>query len=198
MLFRSPMLTDPDTDKYKSYKEQFTTVLEFSQALDCRNVVIQPGKLLAGWTFQESRDLLAERLAELGKMAARHDIRLSLEPHKDCIIENPGDALSLIKEVFPHAGCCYDPSHFTMQGIDLENTRGLLDYTYHVHIRNASIGKMQEVSEKGLVDYRWLYESLLECGYDQYLAIEYFNLFDPDLVETRIVKKVFEDFGCEL
>ena len=193
-----PMLTDPDREKYKTYTDQFKKVLEFSRALDCRNVVIQPGKLLAGMTFQESRDLLAGRIVELGEMAARFDLRLSLEPHKDCIIENPEDALKLLKDVYPLVGCCYDPSHFAMQGIALEKMRELLDYTYHVHIRNASLGKMQEVSDKGLVDFRWLYTSLLECGYDQYLAIEYFNQFDPDLVETRKLKKVFLDFGCEL
>lgn len=194
--FRSA-LTDPDPEKHKDYLDQFKTVIAYASALKCENVVVQPGKIMAGMTFLECRNRLAGRLVELGEIACRNNIRLSIEPHKDCVIENPEDALCLLKEVYPSVGCCYDPSHFVMQGIDLHKTRDLIEYTYHVHVRNAAVSKMQEVTEKGIVNFKWLYDALKESTYDQYVTVEYFNDFDPDLKETRKVARIFEDFGCD-
>ena len=112
-----------------------------------------------------------------GKLADHDHIKLAIEAHKDCIVEKPDDALRVIQELYPLVGCCYDPSHFTMQDIALYRTRALLDYTYHVHARDASVGNMQEVHKKGAVDFEWLYDSLKECDYKGFVSIEYFNQF---------------------
>jgi sugar phosphate isomerase/epimerase len=188
-------LTDPSEESFIEYNKHFQAVLDFARACDCHTVVIQPGKLQDGLIFYRCRNILTQHLGYLGKTAMEQGIKLAIEPHKDSIVEKPDDVLRVIQDLYPLVGCCYDPSHFVMQDIPSYQTRALLDYTYHVHIRNAAHNQMQAKMEDGLVDMQWVYDSLKECDYNQFLSIEYFNEFDSDLVETQKLFELFEKFG---
>jgi sugar phosphate isomerase/epimerase len=85
-----------------------------------------------------------------------------------------------------------------MGDIPLRRTEGLLDYTVHVHVRNASLGKMQDTMANGNMDIEWLVSALKAHGYEGALSIEYFRDFDSDFVSTLALQRLLVELGVEL
>lgn len=136
-------------------------------------------------------------LLELCQLKERYDITVSLEGHANTIIEKPELALSVIEDPWSDVGFTYDPSHFVMQGIPLCETERLLDYTVHVHVRNASPGKMQDTMANGTVDFEWLVNALKAHSYDGALTIEYFRDFDSNFANVLALRERLIELGVE-
>lgn len=102
-----------------------------------------------------------------------------------------------MEDFWPGIGYTYDPSHFVMADIPLIRTEDLLDYTSHVHMRNASSGKMQDTMANGTVDIEWLVSSLKAHGYEGALSIEYFRDFDSDFANTLDLRRRLVELGVE-
>jgi sugar phosphate isomerase/epimerase len=131
-----------------------------------------------------------QHLAKLASLNKSRKITLSVEGHQGSLLEKPEDALRMMKSLWPTVGFTYDPSHFVMQGISLEETEPLLDYTMHVHVRNASLGKMQDTMTDGIVDFQWLITALQAHNYDGAVSIEYFSGFDTEFKNTIALREL--------
>jgi sugar phosphate isomerase/epimerase len=175
-----PSLTDPDRENFQVYKRRFDAILDLAECLLSLNVTLQPGSPTEHQDQRQAMRALVRHLSELSEMALHEHLDLSVEPHAGSVIEDPEDALAIVEELYPGVGITYDPSHFVMRGIPLEQTRPLLDYVRHVHVRNASRGKMQDSMDSGTVDFEWLIKELAAVGYDDAVTIEYFGDYDPD------------------
>jgi sugar phosphate isomerase/epimerase len=122
-------------------------------------------------------------------------LTVGVEGHQGSLLEEPGNALRLMAELWPAVGFTYDPSHWTMQDIPLAETAPLLHYTVHVHVRNAASGRMQASIAEGGVDFAWLIEALRRNHYDGAVAIEYFNGFDSCFSETQALAEHLRCLG---
>lgn len=194
----SRRFTDPDPSAFLSCKREFVAVLDLAEAVGSPNVTLQPGPVFETIGKAGSLKILRERLQELSELRARYKTSVSLEGHDNTVIEDPETALDLIASFWPDFGYTYDPSHYIMNCIDLRRTEALLDYTVHVHVRNASHGKMQDTMADGSVDIEWLVSALKAHGYESALAIEYFWDFDSDFKNTQALRARLIELGVEI
>ncbi|MDO8686013.1 MAG: hypothetical protein Q7J78_05005, partial [Clostridiales bacterium] len=79
----------------------------------------------------------------------------------------------------------------------IEDTAPLFKYTNHVHLRNASSGKMQDTYENGVIDFKWVVTALKDINYKGALAIEYFNGFDSDMSNTVSLRNCLLELGIK-
>lgn len=185
-------LNDPDPASFGKLSMEFLALLALAKKTGCPNITMQPGHIPEDRSIDESIDILENTLAKLLKLSAGSGVTLSLEAHQGTIIEKPEKTLELIGKIWPDAGLTFDPSHYTMQGYSMEETEALLDYTVHVHVRNAALNEMQATMEEGAVDFAALAEALRKRNYKGALSMEYFSGFDKTFESTMELKRILE------
>jgi sugar phosphate isomerase/epimerase len=190
-------LNDPMPGSFDHYKREYLAVLKLARTVNCPNITLQPGKVIKALGAKGSFELAQEHLTELSILNQGSGVTLSLEAHQGSILEKPEAALRMLEPLWPGVGLTYDPSHFVMQNISLQETEALFPYTVHVHVRSAAPGKMQETMAQGTVDFEWLIPALRQHGYDGAVAIEYFSGFDKDFESTRALRELLLKLGVE-
>jgi sugar phosphate isomerase/epimerase len=193
----SKQLNDDNPDSFAQYKKEYIALLNLAEVVNCPNITVQPGRVSENDSFEKAFNTSMKHLSELSELNKERNVTLSLEGHQGSILENPKDALRMMKSLWPSVGFTYDPSHFTMQGISLKETEPLLDYTMHVHVRNASLGKMQDTMADGIVDFHWLISALTARSYDGAVAIEYFSGFDKEFKNTIALRELLLKLDVE-
>ena len=193
----SKELTDPDPVAFKQYKKEFLALLDLSERVNSSNITLQPGPIPKGYSHEGALNVLRIHLLELCQLKTGYHASVSLEGHANTVIEDHELALDVIKGFWPGMGFTYDPSHFVMREIELNRTERLLDYTVHVHVRNASSGKMQDTMVNGKVDIEWLINALKAHSYDGALTIEYFENFDYNFENVLALRKRLIELGVE-
>jgi sugar phosphate isomerase/epimerase len=183
----SRALNDPDSSARDQVEAEFTPLLELAASAGCSVFTVQTGGYDNTIGRVESFDRSLEGLQRLVALGQGSGVQLSFEPHWGAVVEKPADALYMVKRLWPDVGITYDPSHFVMQTDigPLADTEPLLEYTVHVHVRNASPGKMQASMDEGVVDFAWLVRSLQERGYEGAVAIEYLESAEADAMKLR-------------
>lgn len=162
-----------DRKQRDRYLDEFHALLGLAREVNCREITVQTGRLVEGRTFEDCFEAAREGLQDLREAARGTGVQVTFEPHQGSIAEKPADALRMVSGLWPEVGIVYDPSHFVMQDIPLAETEPLLEYTGHVHLRNAASGKMQVPMAEGTIDFAWVIDRLRAHGYDGPLALEY-------------------------
>ena len=193
----SKPLNDPAPESFEQYRKEYAALCDLARSVGCANITVQPGRAMEGRDAGELFDAAAQHLAELAPLGEAGGVTLSVEGHQGSLLEKPADALRMMERLWPGVGFTYDPSHFCMQGIALGRTEALLDYTRHVHVRNASVGQMQETFEGGEIDFAWLVSALRDRGYEGAVTIEYFGGFDKDFTSTLALREALVGLGVE-
>jgi sugar phosphate isomerase/epimerase len=183
----SRALNDPDRSARNQVEAEFRALVELAASVECSVFTVQTGGYDNTIGRVESFDRALEGLQRLVSIGHGSGIPLSFEPHWGAVVEKPADALYMVKRLWPGVGITYDPSHFVMQTDigSLTDTEPLLEYSVHVHVRNASPGKMQVSMDEGVVDFAWLVRSLQERGYEGAVAIEYLESAESEAVKLR-------------
>jgi sugar phosphate isomerase/epimerase len=210
----SKPLNDPDPAAFAQCRREYLALLDLAEAVRCANLTVQPGNPIAGQAhsrtlyyaqgfgsgqaWDRSFDALLAHLSELAALAQGRGVTLGVEAHYGSLLEKPEDAQRMAQALWPEVGLTYDPSHLVMQGIPLPEAEALLAYTVHVHVRNASLHKMQETMADGIVDWAWLVGALRAHGYRGALAIEYFGGFDAGFENTRVLRDRLLALGVQL
>jgi sugar phosphate isomerase/epimerase len=180
-------LNDPDPDAGRQLEREFLAVLRLAEQVEAPLLTLQTGGYGKLVGKVEGFDRALEGLERACDLVQGKEIRLSFEPHWGAVVERPADALYMVRKLWPAVGITYDPSHFAMQD-DIESlaeTATLLDYTIHVHVRNAAPGEMQASMEEGTVDFPWLVDALRKRSYAGAVAIEYLEAAEADAVKLR-------------
>ena len=189
-------LLDPDSAVFETYTGEFSAMVSLAVEIGCPNITVNPGSTPEGSTADTAVELLYERIRRLSRTASQSSIRLSLEGHQGCVLEDPRAAREFIGRIWPDAGYTIDASHMEMLGYDFREYSDLADVSYHAHVRGASSGNMQATVSGGTLDIAGYFRTLDSRGYDRAVSIEYFNGFDPEFVNTleigRIFREVFE------
>ncbi|MFC1718011.1 TIM barrel protein [Candidatus Poribacteria bacterium] len=64
----------------------------------------------------------------------------------------------------------------------------MLEYTTHVHLRNAVVGNFQAAMDEGIMDFDWVLNTLKAHGYDGYISVEYIDGREDYNLKEQIVK----------
>jgi len=172
-----PLLPFETNDLDVRHREENTrtvrAVLELAEGCGAPGVTLKPGIAQpaaqdGGW--RASLDALMEYVA-LARMAG---VGLSVEPYVDSIVEDPRAALRLVESV-PGLELTLDYSHFVSLGYEIGDLRHLQSYARHVHVRQASRGRLQASARNGVIPLLRILEELAARGYGGAVSLEYQN-----------------------
>ncbi len=145
--------------------------------------VITLGSAKRGTSLEQE----VQRLRQLVAVAHKFKVTVAIETHFSQITENPKVALALVEQV-DGLKITLDPSHFTIQGLRLDDYRFLLPHVAHVHFRDAGSKGWEEVQVpvgKGCVEFGAIVKALREVGYDGAISCEYIDTIgDIDIREN--------------
>ncbi len=189
-----PELLTGDADDVELYAEELAGVTRFAERAGATHITLQIPETPADWSTDTTvREYAARLRAVFDRVAPREQIRFGMETHAGTFMEQPETALRVVAELWPTVGITYDPSHQIMIGIPLDATRELFPYANKAHLRDARAGEMQAPFGEGELDVDWVLARLAEHGYDDYITVEYFMDYDPDLVSAVALRSRIED-----
>ncbi len=175
--------------------ERLTTDVDraigIAQSLGCKNLVMVPASLQAGWSEQRYHDEMVATLRMLAPRLEQGGVNAAIEPlnsrvdHKDCWCDTRAKAFAVVEAVgSPAVKVLYDLYHMAVMGDDLVSTirrhHDLITY-YHV----AGVPGRHE-PDAGEVDYRPVFDAIASTGYSGYVGLEY----GPSLPPVESLQRV--------
>ena len=146
---------------------------------------LSPGKLpvietvLGGKSaeWDQTKERIAEELHEWAKLAEDGGITICFKPHADQAVDMPERAIWLLKQVnSSRIRIIYDYSHFSVQGLSLEESlRELLPYTSYIAVKDSAGDRNKHqylLPGDGKTDYVAYFRLLNELGYSGFVGIE--------------------------
>lgn len=152
--------------------DTFQRLLEFCVAANCYSITVLPGVDQDGHSHSTSLQLSATELQRMNELALTTGVLLVYEPHVDSVLECPDDALSFA-EGNSNIKLVVDYSHAVSIGHATIKLDRLLRYAGHVHLRQATRGKIQARWDEGAIDFPALIRLLRQTDYRGYATLEY-------------------------
>jgi sugar phosphate isomerase/epimerase len=113
-------------------------------------------------------------LSDLLPIALERQLRLDVEADCASCASTPGAAEELCQRVCG-LHLALDYSHFIYHGFSHEQIERLDFYAGHVHVRQASPGRIVEYSDRGAMDLSRLIGHLKQIGYPGRFCVEYLS-----------------------
>lgn len=170
--FRDRPVNTPDRAVRKGNRKRFDAFVEFCRESGCPGITLLPGIVWDGLGPERSFDLACDALTELVEVGRGADLRVSIEPHLESVVEQPERALQLAQAV-PGLQLTLDYSHFTANDIPVERVHPLIPFAGHFHARQAAPGRLQTANGEGTLDFADIVSRLHQAGYAGYLCVEY-------------------------
>jgi sugar phosphate isomerase/epimerase len=164
-------------------RHEIDALIRLMQRYNIGIAAIQPRNNDPERPWEELLRDCAATLREQFAAAEAAGVVFALELHVGSPFETLGQARRLI-ELIPDLPLVYDPTHFVMQGVPIDQTGWLLDHARHLHLRDAAPGKLQVPFGMGAVDFDWLLGSLRERGYQGHISIEYLETDEFDALDS--------------
>ena len=172
-------INDPDPEARAETQRLFAGLLVFAKEAGFRSVLLLPGPVHAPLGPRRSFDLAVEGLTPLADAAAVRGMALHVETDCDSCAATPEAAEELCVRV-PGISLTLDYSHFIFHGHAQEEVERLHRYAAHLHVRQASRGRIVEAVEKGTIDYGRVLRGLEQAGYRGLFCVEYLHLPELD------------------
>lgn len=147
------------------YYEQFAACCKLAKSLKVVPLVVPAAEL--GTPFNAE----IERLRELVRIASFDGCLVALKTQIGCMTEDPATATVLCDNV-KGLGLSLDPSHYVTgpwQGRDISK---VMQYVFHVRLRDSTKSDFNVRVGQGEIDYGKLIGQLAAVGYDRALAID--------------------------
>ena len=182
----SPVNT-PDPERQKSNLAEMEALAIFAENIGVPVIVLQPGPVNADLGFEKSQAASIIALREMFGIAYDHHKELAIETHVNSVAEEYEDAMKMVKAI-PGLRLAYDPSHFVMKELVLADSEPLMEYTAHVHLRNAVPGNFQAAMNVGILDFDWVLNTLKKHCYTDCISIEYLDARGDYDIEAQIIQ----------
>ncbi|MBM7565530.1 sugar phosphate isomerase/epimerase family protein [Paenibacillus sacheonensis] len=167
-----PQLHDRSEPSNRRRIEEIQAIIRLMNDYEITLAAIQPRNNDPGRPWSDVLADCVATLREYDALGRAAGITFALELHVNSPFETLEQAKRLV-DAMPQIRLVYDPTHFVMQGIDIRETEWLMDYASHVHLRDASLGRMQTAFGAGGVDFDWVLGTLAARGYAGHFSIEY-------------------------
>lgn len=182
VAFSGPLYGRSEEDRKRRAAEA-TGVMNLMAALGIQVAAIQPG----GRPHAIADNVLIERAAEswgeLTRIAKENGRTVALELHTGSPFDSPDAARELLNRV-PETKFAFDPSHLVGEGIDVHLVGWILEAAAQVQLRDARSGRVQVQYGTGTIDFDWILEKLNARGYGGYVAVEYLDTDEFDVLES--------------
>lgn len=170
----APLLHDRSPQACAQRQAQMRALMRLARDLELRMVAMVPREPDPDLPRDVQFAAAQASLRELLDIAGEADVTLAMECHIHSLLEGVAPTLDLLAAL-PELRIAYDPSHWAMQGIALEDTLPLLPHVGHVHLRDAALHHMQVPFGHGQVDFGGLLAALRRAGYRGDYSIEYLD-----------------------
>jgi hydroxypyruvate isomerase len=169
-------LTKPeDQDKYL---ERLKETIDIAHKLNCKILITCTGNEVAGKSFQQQFDSVADTLSKAAEIVNKEGITLVLEA-LNSIVDHPGYFLTSSKTGFdivktvnnPGLKLLYDAYHMQiMEGNLISNIKDNISLIGHFH--SASVPGRNELYS-GEISYSSILNAINDSGYAGYFGLEY-------------------------
>jgi sugar phosphate isomerase/epimerase len=196
---------DPDPEKVKANADRIRATIDL--AADLAGPEGSPCVVSMGYgtpeSYEQDRELIAERFGELAEYAVKRGITIALEPHTGQAFDQPEKVVWLIDRInSPGYRCNLDNSHFECMGRGIDDYIPLLvPYSVHTELKDQrGIYPNHEylVPGEGDFDYARYLTAMHKAGYTGYVTIEISVMvqrrpgYDPAEVARQSFKTLVE------
>lgn len=114
----------------------------------------------------------------LDDLVAEYDIRIAIHNHgPDSLYSTPDDVLRAVENHDPRIGACADIGHYERSNVRAADAlRALKDRLYDIHLKDVDKPEKSGrsvVLGKGIIDFRAVFDTLLELQFAHHVALEY-------------------------
>jgi protein FrlC len=199
--FRYPTcLCSPNETIRKDSVRYIQDSIETAAALGAPVVSVCPGHTLYGQSREDAIQRLGESLWAICQFAARHQIRIAIEPadrYETDLLNTCQDSLKLVRELgLMNLGVLMDNGHAYVMGEPAaEAVKQMADKLFHVHIDdNDGLRDQHLVPGEGNFDFKPFIQALRDVDYDGFLGVElgWDYTIDPDSAANLTVERMRE------
>jgi sugar phosphate isomerase/epimerase len=127
--------------------------------------------------WEAKKELIAERVSNLGEYAASLDAILAVEPHSGTAFDTPHKALWLIKKLdHPAVRINFDISHFDIIGIGIDEcVPAMVPWSVHTHVKDQrGIYPNHEFLTPGSGPFNFVHylSAMHQAGYTGFIGME--------------------------
>lgn len=164
--------------------------IDLAQQINCPFIRVYPNNFPKDQEKQQTMDLIAKGLLELGDYAKDRDVKVLMETHGEVV--KTEDLASIMKAAsHSHVGLVWDPCNMwtVTKESPTEMYKQLKKYIHHTHIKDAKLvdGKPQYVLlGQGEVPIFEAIDVLAKDNYKGYFSFEWEKLWHPELLEPEI------------
>ncbi len=174
-------------------RQEFRDAIQIAPQIGCNLLAVCPDFQPARLSREQALAIHAEELAEMARLAAEHDVRLTIEPiGGHTLVPGPTEALRLIEMAGASAnvGILMDAFHYFRSGVRDQEIQAIpIDKLDIIHVNDCEDGALNELTDAqrlypthGVIPARQL--SLLKAkGYAGWLSVE---IFRPEYWERPI------------
>ena len=171
---------------------------ETAAALGAPLVSVCPGHTIYGQSIEDGLGRLSESLCAIAEFAARHNVRIAIEPadkYETDLLPTCAAALKLARALgYANLGILVDNGHAHVVGESAPDAvRNLGDRLFHVHVDdNNGLRDQHLVPGEGTFEFPPLIAALREAEYEGFLAAElaWDYTLDPDPAARLTVERM--------
>lgn len=188
-----PFLVSPFRNT-EMLRAEFRKALDASEAIGCDLITVCPDFRPMDMSRADALKRHADAFAWHAEQAAKHNIRLCIEPiARHTLVPGPMEALRLIESAGnpDNLGVLMDTFHYMCSSVSPETIRQIpLEKLWMVHVNDSERGAIEELKDEnrlypteGYIDLKSDMDALRSIGYQGYLSVE---VFRPDYWQTPI------------
>lgn len=164
-----------------AYYEQFADVCVLAKATKVVTLTVPSSEL--GTPFNEE----VERLQELVRIAEGEGVRVAMKSQIGRLSEDP-DTVKVLCDNVRGLGLTLDPSEYYCGPYRHKNIEKIMQYVFHVHLRDSKKDQLQVRVGQGEIEYGKLISSLQRVHYDHALSIQVWPM--PDVDQRQELRKL--------
>lgn len=149
----------------EEFFEQFGAVCRLGKATKVVTLTVPSGEL--GVPFNEE----VERLQRLVDVAEGEGVRVAMKTQIGRLSEDP-DTVKVLCDNVKGLGITLDPSHFHCGPSSNKNLDKIMEYVFHVHLRDSKKNQLQVRVGQGEIEYGRVVTQLSKVGYSHALSIQ--------------------------
>ncbi|MFN3192241.1 MAG: sugar phosphate isomerase/epimerase family protein [Aureliella sp.] len=148
-----------------AYFEQFEAICRLGKATKVVTLTVPSGEL--GTPFNEE----VERLQRLVDCADTEGVRVAMKSQIGRLSEDP-DTVKVLCDNVKGLGLTLDPSHYFCGKYANKNLDKIMEFVFHVHLRDSKPDQLQVRVGQGEIDYAKVVSQLRRVGYNQALSVQ--------------------------
>lgn len=165
----------------EQYYEQFATICKLGKATKVVTLTIPSAEL--GTPFNEE----VERLQKLVEIAESEGVRVAMKSQIGRLTEDP-DTVKVLCDNVRGLGLTLDPSHYYCGPYRNKNLDKIMQYVFHVHLRDSKKDQLQVRVGQGEIEYGKVISQLARVRYDHALSIQIAPM--PDVDQRQELRKL--------